>query len=55
MFDERTPIQIRFNIDWQTRRYKYAVEVLNMDSTLRSEIASFGRCEEVPAEQHSEN
>jgi hypothetical protein len=55
MFDERTPIRIRFNIDWQTRRYKYAVEVLNMDTTLRSEIASFGRCEEVPAEQHSEN
>jgi len=50
MLDERTPIRIRFSINWQTLRYKYAVEVLNMDSTYRSEVASFGRCEEVPAE-----
>jgi len=50
MLDERTPIRIRFSINWQTLRYKYAVEVLNMDSTYHSEVASFGRCEEVPAE-----
>jgi hypothetical protein len=50
MLDERTPIRIRFNINWQTLRYKYAVEVLNMDSTYRTEAASFGRCEEVPPE-----
>jgi len=50
MLDERTPVRIRFNVDWQTWRYKYSVEVLNMDSTYRSEVASFGRCEELPAE-----
>ena len=50
MFDDNTPIQIRFTINWQTLRYKYAVEVLNMDSTYRSEVASFGHCEQVPAE-----
>jgi hypothetical protein len=50
MLDDRTPIRIRFNINWQTLRYKYAVEVLNMDSTYRNEVASFGICEEVPSE-----
>ena len=56
MLDDRTPIRIRLNINWQTLRYKYAVEVLNMDSTYRTEVASFGRCEEIPAEvrQHGE-
>jgi hypothetical protein len=56
MLDDRTPIRIRFNINWQTLRYKYAVEVLNMDSTYRTEVASFGRCEEIPAElsQHDQ-
>jgi hypothetical protein len=53
MLDDRTPIRIRFNINWETLRYKYAVEVLNVDSTYRTEVASFGRCEEIPAEvQH---
>ena len=57
MLDEHTPIRIRFNIDWQTLRYKYAVEVLNMDSTYRTEVASFGHCEEVPVEvpKHGED
>jgi hypothetical protein len=50
MLDERTPIRIRFNINWETLRYKYAVEVLNMDSSIRSEAASFGICEEIPTE-----
>jgi hypothetical protein len=50
MLDELTPIRIRFNVNWQTLRYKYSVEVLNMDSTYRSEVASFGRCEELPVE-----
>jgi hypothetical protein len=56
MLDERTPIRIRFSINWQTLRYKYAVEILNMDSTYRTEEASFGHCEEIPAEvtQHGE-
>jgi hypothetical protein len=57
MLDDRTPIRIRFNINWQTLRYKYAVEVLNMDSTFRTEVASFGHCEEVQAamQQHDED
>ena len=50
MLDERTPIRIRFSINWQTLRYKYSVEVLNLDSTYRSEVASFGSCEELPVE-----
>jgi hypothetical protein len=50
MLDERTLIRIRFNINWQTLRYKYAVEILNMDSTYRTEAASLGHCEEIPAE-----
>jgi hypothetical protein len=57
MLDENTPIQIRFNVNWQTLRYKYTVEVLNMDSTYRSEVASSGQCEELPAEvqQHTQD
>ena len=50
MLDEHTPVKIRLNINWQTMRYKYAVEVLNTDSTYRSEVASFGQCEELSAE-----
>jgi hypothetical protein len=57
MLDENTPIRIRFNMNWQTLRYKYTVEVLNMDSTYRSEVASSGQCEELPAEvqQHTQD
>jgi hypothetical protein len=57
MLDESTPIRIRFNVNWRTLRYKYTVEVLNMDSTYRSEVASSGQCEELPAEvqQHTED
>ena len=50
MVDENTPVRIRFNVNWRTLRYKYSVEVLNMDSTFRYEVASFGRCEKLPAE-----
>ncbi len=48
MLDEHTLIRIRFNLNWQTLRYKYAVEILNMDSTYRTEEASFGHCEKIP-------
>jgi hypothetical protein len=51
MLDERTPIRIRFDINWETLRYKYAVELLDMDLTYRSEAASFGSCEEIPADK----
>ena len=50
MLDENTPVRIRLTVNWQTLRYKNSVELLNMDSTYRSEVASFGRCEELPAE-----
>jgi hypothetical protein len=50
MLNENTPIRIRFNVNWQTLRYKYTVEVMNMDSTYRSEVASSGQCEELLAE-----
>lgn len=52
MLDEDTPIRIRFNVNWQTLRYKYAVELLNMDLSYRSESASYGQCEELPTEAH---
>ena len=49
MLDENTPVRIRFSINWQTLRYKYSVELLNMDSTYRPEVSSSGLCEELPA------
>lgn len=56
MLNKQTPIRIRFAMNWQTLRYKWAVEVLNPDSTYRSEVASFGKCEEIPPgiQQHGE-
>jgi hypothetical protein len=50
MLNDTTPIRIRFNVNWQTLRYKYTVEVFNLDSTYRTEVASSGQCEELPAE-----
>lgn len=57
MLDEDTPVRVRLTLDSQTLRYKYSVELLNMDSTLRSEVASSGQCEELPAEvpQHTDD
>jgi hypothetical protein len=57
MLDESTPVRIRFNFNWHTMRYKYSVEVLNMDSTYRSEVASSGQCEELPeaVQQHTKD
>jgi len=42
--DTRTPAVVRFSINWQTLRYKYAVEYGE-----GRERGSFGRCEEVQA------
>jgi len=50
LLDNNTPVRIRFSVNSQTLRYKYAVELLNDDSTYRSEVASFGQCEELPGE-----
>jgi hypothetical protein len=57
MLDENTPIRIRLTVDAQTLRYKYSVEILNLDLTYLSEVASSGQCEEIPAEvrQHTED
>ncbi len=49
MLDKHTPIRIRFTVNMQTLRYKWAVEVLNPDSSYKSELASFGKCEKVPS------
>ncbi|HEV2288314.1 MAG TPA: hypothetical protein VGR81_05105 [Candidatus Acidoferrales bacterium] len=48
MLDKHTLVRIKFTINWQTLRYKWAAEALNLDSTYRSEVASFGKCERVP-------
>lgn len=40
-------IQIRLTINWQTLRYKRAVEMFDTDSSYRGELAHFGKCEEV--------
>jgi hypothetical protein len=48
MADKSTPLRIRFNISWQTLRFKRSVELLNLDSTFRSEVPNFGRCEAIP-------
>ena len=52
MLDKDTPIRIRFTLNRQSLRFKYAVELLNMDLTYHNESASFGQCEELPAEGH---
>ena len=53
MLNEDTTVRIRLTVNWQTLRYKYSVELLNIDSTYRSEVASSGQCEELPADiQH---
>jgi hypothetical protein len=43
------PMRIRFTVQWQTMRYRRSVEIFNSDSTFRSEISTYGRCEEIPA------
>jgi len=40
---------MRLAINWKTLRYKRAVEILDHDLHFKSEVARFGKCEEVPA------
>jgi len=40
-------IRIRLTINWQTLRYKKAVEMFNADGSYHGELAHFGKCEEV--------
>jgi hypothetical protein len=47
-FDAKNSMRIRFTINWQTLRYKRAVEMLDHDLHYKSEVAKFGKCEDVP-------
>jgi len=46
---KNTPARMRITIVWETMRYKREVEILNPDSTLKSTVPGFGKCEEIPA------
>jgi len=39
--------RMRFNITWETLRYKRSVEVLNPDQSLKGQYARYGKCEQV--------
>lgn len=43
--DKKSPIRLRFEISWQTLRYKRAVEILKPDLTVQSVVPRYGRCE----------
>jgi hypothetical protein len=42
--------RMRFNITWETLRYKRSVEVLDPDHTLKGQYARYGKCEQVSPE-----
>ena len=44
---ETKQMRIRLTINWETLRYKRSVEILDHDSRFLSEVARFGRCEDV--------
>jgi hypothetical protein len=46
--DPKNSMRIRLTINWQTLRYKRAVEMLDHDLHYKSEVAKFGKCEDVP-------
>jgi hypothetical protein len=46
--DPKNSMRIRLTINWQTLRYKRAVEVLDHDLHYKRELAHFGKCESVP-------
>jgi hypothetical protein len=45
---QKAPMRMRLGITWETLRYKRAVEILNADSTMKSEVPRYGRCEVIP-------
>lgn len=45
--DNTKQLRIRLTINWETLRYKRSVEILDRDSRFLSEVARFGRCEDV--------
>jgi len=48
--DEKSSMRIRFIINWQTHRYKRAVEMLDHEMHLQRDIPRFGKCEDVSTE-----
>ena len=44
---DTTPAQIRFNINWNTMRYKRAVEILNPNGSVQASVPAYGRCESI--------
>lgn len=48
MNKEAALMRLRLSIAWETLRYKRTVEILDDDSKLQSQIARYGRCENVP-------
>lgn len=47
---DKAPARMRFTIVWETMRYKRSVELLNSNSTLRSEYSRYGHCERSPSD-----
>jgi hypothetical protein len=48
----KTPVRMRFELSWQTLRYKRSLEFLNANHTMKSQVSRYGRCEEIsPAVQ----
>jgi hypothetical protein len=39
--------RMRLNLAWESLRYKRSVEILNPDMSLKSQVARYGKCEEV--------
>jgi len=52
MLDKSTPARVRFNINWETLRYKRSVEVLNLEGAVIGTVPAYGRCELIPPTVH---
>ena len=48
--DEENSMRIRLTINWQTHRYKRAVELLDHEMHFQREISRLGHCEDVSTE-----
>jgi|SRR5271157_4596409 len=46
----KTFARMRFNITWETLRYKRSVVVLNPDTSSKGQYARYGKCEQVSPE-----
>jgi hypothetical protein len=44
--------RMRFDVTWETLRYKRSVEVLNPDKSLKGQYARYGKCEQVSPQIH---